>query len=101
MVEAADPPSWETIYRRSDEVVLRTIAGENLLVPVAGNLAQMQAVWVLNPVAVFIWEHLDGERSVAEIRDRVLDEFDVDVDEVSADLLVLLGELEGTGLVIP
>jgi hypothetical protein len=101
VVEGAGPPSWETVYRRSDDVVLRTIAGENLLVPVAGDLAHMQAVWVLNPVAVFIWEHLDGVRSVAEIRDQVLDEFEVDDEQASADLLALLGELEGTGLVKP
>jgi hypothetical protein len=99
VVEAADPPSWEAVYRRSDDVVLRNIAGENLLVPVAGDLARMQAVWVLNPVAAFIWEHLDGERSMAEIRDQVLDEFAVDYEEASADLLTLLSELQGTGLV--
>jgi hypothetical protein len=101
VADRTDPPAWETVYRCSNDLVLRNISGENLLVPITGDLAKMQAVWVLNPVSAFIWGRIDGMRSLAKIRELVLTEFEVGADEAEADLLAFVGELEDAGLVAP
>ena len=101
MADRTGPPAWETVYRCSNDFVLRDIAGENLLVPITGDLAKMQAVWVLNPVSAFIWGCIDGMRSLAQIRELVLAEFEVGADEAEADLLAFVSELEDAGFVTP
>jgi hypothetical protein len=46
------------VYRKKKDLVTREIAGETLIVPTRGNLADMQRIFALNGVAGFIWQHL-------------------------------------------
>ena len=54
----------------------------------------------LNDVGAVVWEHLDGVRSVDDIVDRVVEEYDVDRATASADVQDLLGQLIRAGLVV-
>ncbi len=47
----------------------------------------------LNPVGAFIWNQIQKPKKVEEIRDSILEEFDVEKKECEADLMQLLGEL--------
>jgi hypothetical protein len=84
---------------RAPSVVAREIAGETFLVPVCGNLADLQRVFVLNRVGGFIWERLDAAAGPAEIAAAVAERFDVDVATATADVARLVAELEAAGLV--
>jgi hypothetical protein len=53
----------------------------------------------LDPVGARIWELLQEERPVAEIRDALLAEFEVTEERCERDLLRLLGELIDARLV--
>lgn len=53
----------------------------------------------LNPVGASVWTLLEEPRTVAELRDAVVAEYDVDAPTAEADLLRLLGELAARGLV--
>ena len=64
-------------FRKKEEIVTRRIGGEALRVPVYGDLANMARIFALDLVAAFIWEQLDGEKSLKDIRDGVLGAFDV------------------------
>ena len=81
------------VYRKVEAVVAREIAGETILVPIRGELANMERIFTLNPVAGYIWEQIDGQRSLAEIRDGILESFAVDRDEAEADIRAFVGEL--------
>ncbi len=87
------------VFRQRQEMVTREIAGEVILVPVSGKLAQLQQIFVLNPVGAYIWGQLDGERDLAAIRQGLVDSFEVATPEAEADLFEYLGALEGAGLV--
>ena len=89
------------MYQRATSVVLRRVAGEVLLVPVAGALADLQRVFALDEVGAAIWEHLDGPRTVAQIRDALLDRFEVAADELERDLGQFLEELRSAELILP
>jgi hypothetical protein len=66
--------------------VYRRIADECLLVPIRRQVADLQYIYVLNPVANRIWELLDGKRSLADVRDQLLEEFEVTSQELEQDL---------------
>jgi len=89
-----------TTYRKKENIVTRHIAGETLLVPIYGELANMEKIFTLDPVAAFIWEQLDGEKSLKVIRDDVIDTFDVKKEEAETDISEFVNELVKEDLII-
>ena len=87
-------------YKKNEEIVTRGIAGETLLVPIKDKLADMQRIFALNSVAEYVWQKLDGEKSLGEIRDDILATFDVEQEQVDADLKEFMAELLDAGLVV-
>jgi hypothetical protein len=82
------------VYRKNPDVVTRKIAGELFLVPIRGKVADMQRIFSLNPVGELIWESMDAQENLNDIRDKVVAHFDVsretamtDVEEFIAALL--------------
>ena len=81
-------------FTKSDSIVSRAIACEVILVPIRKTAAEVNGVYTLNEVAARIWELLDGERTVAEIRSCILEEFEVAADEAERDLVEFLMQLQ-------
>jgi hypothetical protein len=79
--------------------VTRQIAGETLIVPVAGNVADLESVYVLNEVGSRVWELLRTPVAVDEIVTTVVDEFAVDPARAREDLVAFLDALVSRGLV--
>jgi hypothetical protein len=92
-------PDFGRVLRKSSELVTREVAGETILVPIRGTLASVQQIFVLNPVAAFIWEQLDGERSLEEICEGILARFEVTPAAARGDLLELVDGLLTAGLI--
>lgn len=80
-------------------VVKRTIAGETLLVPTIGELANLQRLFVLDEVGEFVWQQFDGERDLSTIVQGVASEFEVSVDRAADDLSEFVDALLDAGLV--
>jgi len=89
------------VFRRGESVIRREIAGETFLVPVSGQLAHLQRIFVLNPVAAHVWDRLDGEGDLETVLDSILAQFEVDLEVARADLLELVGELHSAKLIRP
>jgi hypothetical protein len=53
----------------------------------------------LNAVAARVWNLIQEPKTVAQIRDAIVDEYDVDPDRCECDLRLLLGDLMARGLV--
>ncbi len=86
-------------FVKDSSVVLRKIADETILVPIRKKAADVESIYVLNEVAGRIWELVDGEKHVQEIRDIIVKEFDVSSEEAEADLAEYLEQLEAAGAV--
>ncbi len=86
-------------FCKKEQIVTRQIAGETLLVPVYGDLANMERIFTLDPVAAFIWEQLDGKKSLKDIRDGVLDAFDVKKEQAETDIFEFIDELVKADLI--
>jgi len=81
-------------------VVYRVIAGEAILLPITRETQAAGRMLTLNEVGAFIWERLDGERSLEEIAGGIRDEYEVEEETAREDLLELIDALEGMGSVI-
>lgn len=86
-------------YRQSPDLLARRIAGETIVVPIRGKLADMQRIFALNEVGEFVWHQIDGRRTVAEIGDAVSAEFDIERAQAEADMQAFLEELRTAELI--
>lgn len=86
-------------YAQKPKIVTRFIAGETLLVPISGNLADMQRIFTLNPVAAFIWEALDGKTGFDHLCQGIIARFEVSKEQAEKDLTEFLHALNDAGLV--
>ncbi len=83
-----------SVFSHSPNIVTRKTGNEYVLVPVANNIADMDSVYTLNKTGAFIWELIDGKRTVDEITGAVTDEFDTDRATASSDVLTFLENLK-------
>lgn len=86
------------IYRKDEDIVSRKIAGELFLVPIRGNLADMQHIFTLNLVAEYIWEELDG-KSLGEVREGIMENFEVGEEQADTDIRDFIASLLAAGLI--
>lgn len=88
----------EARYQKDPNVVSREIAGEQILVPIRKQAADMAAIYVLNETGARIWRLVDGRRSLADIGDVLAQEYNVRPETVETDLLEIIGQLEELGM---
>ncbi len=88
----------EARYRRKEGIAGRRIAGESFLIPVVGTPVDLENIFVLNPLADYIWERLDGERTLAAIVAGIAAEFAVAPEQAEADASEFIGQLLERGL---
>ena len=78
--------------------VTRQIAGETLIVPVAGHVADLESVYVLNEVGSRIWELLRTPIDVDDIVTTIANEFTVDPPRAREDVMAFINSLVSRGL---
>lgn len=87
------------LFVKDPNIVSRKIAGEVILVPIRKNVGDLESIYTLNEMAARIWELIDGERKIEEIRDILLEEFDVTCEKIEKDLAKYIRELEDIGAI--
>jgi hypothetical protein len=83
----------QQVFARSDRMVGRRIAGEYVVIPLAGRGADLDSILNFNRVGAFIWEQLDGQRSGRQIVTALAARFDVDAETAAGDYLDFLAKL--------
>ncbi len=84
----------DKIYKKSDSIVSRKIADEFILVPIRQNVGDLESISTLNEVATRIWELIDGKKKVREIKDVILDEYEVTPKKLESDIIKYIKDLE-------
>lgn len=90
-------PQMQARYEKDPNMVFRQIEDEMILVPIRQSVADLGNIYVLNELGGRIWELMDGERTLADVRDILLDEYDVMPNVLEADLLAFVRQLEAAG----
>lgn len=82
------------IYDPSDDVVVREIEGELIIVPLASGIGDMEDdLFSLNETGRAIWDKLDGVKTVEDVITELTGEFDVPKSEIEKDVTGFLTEL--------
>lgn len=76
----------DQIYKKNENFVFRQIDDETILVPIEDNVGDMGSIYNLNEVGAFAWEHFDGEKTLGDIKNMVLKEFEVSPQDAAEDL---------------
>ena len=84
----------DRVFRKNQNFVFRQIDDETILVPIKNNVGDMGSIYNLNEVGAYVWEHLDGEKTLFEIKNRVADEFEVSLEDAECDLMEFVDKLE-------
>jgi hypothetical protein len=82
-----------SILSHSPSIVTRKTGNEYVLVPIADNIADMNSVYTLNETGAFIWEHINGKRSVQEIIGLVTEEYEIDTENASKDVFEFIDNM--------
>ena len=82
------------IYNKTSEVAFRKVSDEYILVPLSDDIADMDSLFTMNEVGAFIWEQIDGNRSISQIVENVTGEFDVKNETAQKDVLTFLDEIK-------
>jgi hypothetical protein len=84
---------FDRIYKKNESFVFRKIEDETILVPIKDNVGDMGSLYNLNEVAAFVWEQLDGHKSLGDIKQRLVEEYEVSVEEAEDDLSEYIARL--------
>ena len=84
----------DRIFRKNENFVFRQIDDETILVPIKNNVGDMGSIYNLNEVGAFVWDHLDGDKTLLDIKSMVAEEFEVVPEDAERDLMEFVGQLE-------
>lgn len=82
-----------SILSHSPSIVTRKTGNEYVLVPIANNIADMNSVYTLNETGAFIWEQVNGKRSVQEIIALLTEEYEIDSENASKDVFEFIDNM--------
>jgi Coenzyme PQQ synthesis protein D (PqqD) len=93
--------SGQVVQYRDDtrSFVTRQIAGETLIMPVAGRVVDLESIFVLNEVGSRIWQLVGSPTTADRIAEVVAREFNVSTERAAGDVAEFLGALEARGLI--
>lgn len=81
-------------YIPSEDVVARKIEDEFLLVPIASGIGDMEdALYTLNETGRIIWQKLDTGKTLNDVINELLKEFDGPRKTIEADVCGIVAEL--------
>ena len=83
-----------SVVSRSSSVVTRKTGNEYVLVPVANNIADMNSVYTLNETGAFLWELIDGRKTVSDLIESLMSEYEIDKETADADVMSFIEEMK-------
>ena len=88
------------ILTHSPAIVTRKTGNEYVLVPVSDNIADMNSVYTLNETGAFIWDQIDGKKTVGDIIDTLMNEYETDRTVAETDVFDFIEKLNKYLIVI-
>ena len=83
-----------TVFTRNSEAAYRIYDGQATVV-----LPSHAKVHVINEVGSSVWERIDGVKTLGQILDEILDEFDIERARAEVELFEFVAALRAEGMV--
>ena len=88
-------------YVRNQEVVSRQIEGELVIVPIRSGVGELNSLYTLNPVGSALWDFMTEGHTIAEMVNRICDEFEVSSSRAESDIQDFLDAMLEEELIQP
>lgn len=90
----SDKIDLDKVYAPSEDVVVREIEGEVVIVPLVSGIGDMEdELFTLNETGRDIWKRIDGSKSLAAVVRELAEEYDAPAGFIEGDVVGLLEEL--------
>ena len=86
-------------FVKDPSIVARKIDNEYILVPIQPKAEDLESIYTLSEVGSFVWELVDGRKQVKEIKNLIVENFQVKPGQAEKDLVNFLKQLEKIGAV--
>jgi len=86
------------VYQKNERFVEKAIGEEKVLVPLTDNVAHMNKVYNLNEVASFIYDAIDGTKSVADLKTVLLANYEVTEEVALNDIEHFITDMVNNGV---
>ena len=90
----------EPTMKLTENFILRTIAGEDMLIPLGETSAALSGIVTLNGTAAVIWKALTEDCTKAHAIDAVLRTYEIDTDTARNDVDAFWDRLVALGLIV-
>ena len=85
------------VYKKDRETIYRLVDGEPVIIPLRSDIEinDLGAFYILkNETAAYIWELIDGKKTVRQIVEAVLERFQVEAKKAEIDVENFIKELD-------
>jgi len=82
------------VLKKNPDLVTRVIDNETILMPVYKTSDEINCIYSLNKVASDVWNMIDGKKTLAQIKKKILVEFDTTAKEVDSEMVKFLKDLK-------
>ena len=86
------------VYCKKGNFVEKSIGEEKVLVPLCNNVADMNKVFNLNEVGSFIYDSIDGEKSVEDVVNKLQCTYEVSRETVLSDVKDFITDMVSKGV---
>jgi len=87
--------------KRNYDFLLKNVGGQDILVPLAAKVREMNCLISLNATGRCVWQLLAEDQSMEDLAAAVAERFDVDKERARADVLIFLDDIGRIGLLEP
>lgn len=82
------------VLKKSDRVVSREIEGEMILLPLYKSSKDLSYIYTLNKTAAVLWELIDGKTTLGQIKEELMEEYDVGEEKLNRQMDELVKDLK-------
>lgn len=91
----------DTVYMPSEDMLVKQIQGEFVIIPLRRGVADLEDVFFkLNADAKAMWDKLDGKKTLKEVAQELILEYDAALELMERELLELAEEFLKMGMLV-
>lgn len=84
----------QTLSQIKSKFVARQVSDELVIVPLSGNVAQMNELFTLNETGKFIWENAIDNTTTESLAKLMIEAFDIDNTTATRDIEKFLSQMD-------
>jgi len=83
-----------SLFLLKSKYVTKEVGNELVLVPLSGNVSQMNELFTMNETGRFIWKLLSEKTSVEDLVGKLTEAYEISAEEAEADIVLFLEKLD-------